>query len=137
MSAPFDLVNLDHVVIRVSDMETMLTFYRDGLGCRVVRRRDEIGLIQLAAGASMIDLLQVGAKLDSASEAPAPDAPNMDHYCISIDPFVEDDLRPHLEAWNASPGAVSTRFGAGGMAPSLTCVDPEGNNVELRAARHF
>lgn len=41
---------LDHLVLRVADLERMLRFYCGVLGCTVERRRDELGLVQLRAG---------------------------------------------------------------------------------------
>ena len=45
----FRLLHIDHLVLRVVDLERMLRFYCDALGCTVERRQDEIGLIQLRA----------------------------------------------------------------------------------------
>src|SRR5690606_22829899 len=33
---------IDHLVLRVADLDTMLRFYCNTLGCAVVRRRDDI-----------------------------------------------------------------------------------------------
>ena len=43
---PFQLLQLDHVVLRVRDVPTMVRFYRDVLGCRVERVQEAIGLTQ-------------------------------------------------------------------------------------------
>jgi glyoxylase I family protein len=48
---------IDHVVLRVIDLPKMLDFYCRILGCIVERRQDELGLVQLRAGRSLIDLL--------------------------------------------------------------------------------
>ena len=68
---PFELQRIDHVVLRVSDPERSLAFYRDVLGCEVARRRDDLGLIHLHCGASMIDLVDVHGKLGLAGGAAA------------------------------------------------------------------
>jgi glyoxylase I family protein len=52
---PFQVLNLDHVVLRVADLERACRFYCDVLGCREERRVESIGLVQLRAGASLID----------------------------------------------------------------------------------
>lgn len=50
---------LDHVVIRVQNIEAMIKFYCDVLGCVVERRSSpELGLVQLRAGNSLIDLFK-------------------------------------------------------------------------------
>ena len=41
---------LDHVVLRIADLERSLHFYCDVLGCSEERRIDELGLVQLRAG---------------------------------------------------------------------------------------
>src|SRR6476619_3997081 len=60
---PFDVRQIDHLVLRVRDIDAMRAFYRDVLGCREERRQDEIGLLQLRAGASLIDLVSIDGKL--------------------------------------------------------------------------
>ncbi len=44
---------LDHIVLRVVDVERSLRFYCDVLGCTEERRIEPLGLIQLRAGASI------------------------------------------------------------------------------------
>ena len=57
---------IDHLVLRVSDLEKMLQFYCQGLGCSVERRQDAMGLVQLRAGRSLIDLVSVEGTIGSA-----------------------------------------------------------------------
>ena len=67
---------IDHLVLRVNDLGRMMSFYCDVLGCTVERRQDEIGLIQLRAGRSLIDLVPVDGALGRAGGAgPASDRP--------------------------------------------------------------
>lgn len=54
---------LDHVVLRVSDIDRALHFYCGVLGCTEERRVDKIGLSQLRAGSSLIDLVDVKGEL--------------------------------------------------------------------------
>jgi glyoxylase I family protein len=51
--------NIDHLVLRVADLDRMLYFYCDTLGCSIERRQDSIGLVQLRVGDSLIDLVPV------------------------------------------------------------------------------
>ncbi len=53
------VLGIDHVVLRVADVERATRFYCDVLGCREERRVADIGLIQLRAGAALIDLVGV------------------------------------------------------------------------------
>src|SRR2546423_11703257 len=48
------LREIDHVVLRVVDVARMEHFYCAVLGCTIERRQDEIGLIQLRAGRSLL-----------------------------------------------------------------------------------
>lgn len=124
---------VDHLVLRVVDLERMVAFYRDVLGCPVVRRRDDLGLVQLQAGTSMVDLVPVDGRLGSAGgAAPGREARNLDHFCLRVAPFDEAALRAHLAAHGIAAGPVESRFGAEGEGPSMYIADPEGNVVELK-----
>jgi glyoxylase I family protein len=129
----FTIKGIDHVVIRVTNLDGAISFYRDVLGCSVERVREELGLVHMRAGSTLIDLISVGGKLGQlGGDAPAPRARNMDHLCLRIEPFDEDSLRAHLEAHGLSAGEVQMNYGAEGDGPSLYVSDPEGNVVELK-----
>jgi glyoxylase I family protein len=124
---------IDHIVLRVVDLDRMQRFYCDALGCTVERRQDELGLLQLRAGRSLIDLVPVDGKLGRlGGKAPERDGRNVDHFCVRVEPFDEHAVREHLEAHGATPGPVEQRFGAEGTGPSIYVTDPEGNVVELK-----
>lgn len=124
---------IDHVVIRVRRLEPALAFYRDVLGCSVEKERAGIGLYQLRAGQSLIDLVDVDGHLGQLySSAPARNAPNMDHFCLQIDPWNADAIFAHLKSHGVVVGDVEQRYGARGYGPSLYINDPEGNTVELK-----
>ena len=124
---------LDHVVLRVADVAAILAFYRDALGCPVERRQDDIGLIQLRAGRSLIDLVPVDGALGRAGgAAPGKEGRNPDHFCLRVEPFDESAIRARLEAHGIDAGPLAARYGAEGEGPSLYLTDPEGNVVELK-----
>lgn len=124
---------IDHLVLRVVDLEAMLRFYCDALGCTVERRQDEIGLVQLRAGRSMIDLVPVSGKLGNAGgAAPGKEARNLDHFCLRVEPFDEPEIRRQLSEHGVEAGAIESRYGAEGEGPSIYLCDPEGNVVELK-----
>ena len=124
---------IDHLVLRVVDLEAMLRFYCDLLGCAVERRQDKIGLIQLRAGRSIIDLVPVEGKLGKAGGvAPGREGRNLDHFCLRVEPFDEAEIRAHLETFGIEMGSVEMRYGAEGEGPSVYLTDPEGNVVELK-----
>ena len=115
MSA-IELRGLDHVVLRVRDLERSIGFYRDALGCSEERRIDALGLIQLRAGSCLIDLVPALSPLGKAGGAPPPLAGdggrNMDHFALALAHFDEDALRAHLESHGIEPGEVGQRYGA-------------------------
>ena len=124
---------LDHVVLRVADVERALAFYCEVLGCSEERRIDALGLIQLRAGDHLIDLVDVNAPLGQAGGAAAGEqARNVDHFALQVQPFDEAAIRAHLEAHGVEPGEVGQRYGAQGSGPSMYISDPDGNTVELK-----
>ena len=124
---------LDHLVLRVVDLPAMLAFYGGVLGCTVERRVDTIGLVQLRAGRSLIDLVPVTGELGRAGgAAPGREGRNLDHFCLRVEPFDEAAIRAHLGAHGIAAGPLAQRYGAEGEGPSLYLQDPEGNTVELK-----
>jgi len=124
---------IDHLVLRVTNLDAMLEFYCTLLGCSIARRRDDIGLVQLRAGRSMLDLVPVDGELGRAGgAAPGREGRNLDHLCFRLDHFDEPALRAHLERAGITVGATASRFGAEGEGPSIYISDPEGNVVELK-----
>jgi len=129
----FAIVGIDHVVIRARDPARLIDFYCDVLGCTVERRQDAIGLVQLRAGHSLIDIVGVDGKLGRmGGAAPGSEGHNMDHLCLRVDPFDIEAIRAHLAARGAQIGESGTRYGAEGSGPSLYLSDPEGNTLELK-----
>ncbi len=124
---------LDHVVLRVTDMQRACRFYRDVLGCRVEKRQENIGLVQLRAGLSLIDLVDVEGRLGRAGgAAPGAEGHNMDHFCVRVEPWDEKAMLAHLESHGVRIGETGSRYGAEGEGPSIYILDPDGNTVELK-----
>lgn len=130
----FNVVHIDHVVLRVRDMATSIAFYETVLGLTIARDRPELGLVHLRAGASLIDLISVDGPLGRAGGAAAGGgARNVDHLCLRIDPFDEPALRTHLLAHGLTPPEpAARRYGAEGEGLSIYIQDPDGNTIELR-----
>jgi glyoxylase I family protein len=130
---PFRLQQIDHVVLRVHDLAAMQAFYCDVLGCTEERRQDAIGLVQLRAGASLIDLVPLDGKLGRLGGAgPGREGHNMDHLCLSVENYDEDAIVAHLREHGVRVGDIGSRYGAQGEGPSIYCYDPQGNMVELK-----
>jgi catechol 2,3-dioxygenase-like lactoylglutathione lyase family enzyme len=126
MDIPLTVAELDHVVLRCRDQERMLDFYTRVLGLNEERRVARIGLIQLRAGTSMIDLVP-------ATQPRVEDGTNVDHFCLGIK---TDDLRSTMDYLRTNAievlGEPAMRYGARGMGNSIYVRDPEGNVIELK-----
>ena len=133
---PFSVLRIDHIVLRVKDIERAITFYRDVLGCAIEKRRDDLGLVHLRAGASLIDLVTPDGPLGKQGGALAGvEGRNVDHICLRIEPFDEAAIRALMVAHGvAVNGEVQNNFGAEGNGPSIYIADPDGNTVELKGA---
>ncbi|MCH8307678.1 MAG: VOC family protein [Proteobacteria bacterium] len=124
---------IDHLVLRALDVEAMMAFYVDVIGCSLEKMQKEAGLYHLRAGSSLIDLIIVDTrpgKIDGVT--PGKEGRNLDHFCLSIDPFDTDQIIRYLKSKGIDPGKVESRYGAEGDGPSIYVADPEGNVVELK-----
>lgn len=126
MDIPLKVAELDHVVLRCRDQARMLDFYTRILGLAEERRVDRIGLVQLRAGASMIDLVP-------ASEPRSESGANVDHFCLGIETSDVEHTVRYLRSHSVDVlGEPAMRYGARGMGTSIYVHDPEGNVVELK-----
>jgi len=124
---------IDHLVLRALDVEAMIAFYVDVIGCSVEKTQREAGLYQLRAGNSLIDLIFVDERPGKTEDVtPGKEGRNLDHFCLSIDPFDTDQVIRYLKSKGIDPGKVESRYGAEGYGPSIYVTDPEGNIVELK-----
>ena len=130
---PFTLRKLDHVVLRVRNVETSLQFYRDVLGCPIDKIQERVGLWQVRVGDSLIDLIPLDGPLGKmGGAAPGDEGRNLDHFAIQITPFDEAAIRAHLAVHNVEITDSGMRYGAEGDGPSIYIKDPDGNIVELK-----
>jgi glyoxylase I family protein len=134
---PLKLRGLDHLVIRARDLAALERFYVEVLGLTVERRADQIGMVQLRAGAQLVDLVAADGMLGrqgGAAPGPEPSAGgrNLDHFCLALDDFDLAAVEAHLKAHGITPGDSGVRYGAGGFGVSIYLTDPEGNGLELR-----
>jgi catechol-2,3-dioxygenase len=124
MERPFTALELDHVVLRCHDQERMLRFYTEVVGLPEERRLEAIGLVQLRAGRSLVDLIP--------DADPSTRVPNVDHVCLAIAARDMDSVLAWLAAHEVETiGEPMTRYVAHGYAASIYLRDPEGNVVEL------
>ena len=102
---PIEIRGLDHVVLRISDLSRSLRFYVELLGCREERRSDALGLVQLRAGANLIDLVVVNSPLGKLGGPPAgAQARNVDHIALQLEHFDADQIRARLAEFGVEAG---------------------------------
>jgi glyoxylase I family protein len=119
----FKVERIDHVVLRVRDLAGMVKFYEQALGFCEERRIDTLGLVQMRAGASLLDLIANDAQVTTR---------NMDHLCFRVEPFDRDAIVMRLAPFGIPVGETVERYGAEGTGPSVYFRDPEGNEIELK-----
>lgn len=128
------VVDLDHVAIRVSDLEGALAFYHDLLGMPVRDRRrydaGEVPYVAVAAGGRHVHLVPTDEEIDVGGE----------HLCFLLRSN-ETDSREELEALcddlreasvDVEDGEPVERYGAYGRAWAAYVRDPDGRRVELK-----
>src|SRR6478672_1307788 len=129
MPAPFNLIGIEHVVLRAADPAALERFYMEVLGCAFEKRQGK--LAQLRAGHALIDIVpadEAGPAQGRSSSGGA----NLDHLCLRIAPFDAAAIGRHLAGQDIACGAETLRYGAEGNGPSIYLRDPEGNGVELK-----
>ncbi|MDP1736649.1 MAG: VOC family protein [Caulobacter sp.] len=128
-----EITGIDHLVLRARDPDALITFYTGVLGLVVEKVQERIGLTQLRAGTSLIDIVAVDGLLGRMGGAgPGAEGRNLDHFCLTIRGFDLEKVKAHLVAHGVALGAEGLRYGAGGEGLSIYLTDPEGNGLELR-----
>ena len=133
MTIPLKVAELDHVVLRCRDQDRAYDFYTRVLGLTEERRIDQIGLVQLRAGRSMIDLVPVTHPSRASSLPRDENSLNVDHVCLGIEAPDMNAVAEYLRAQSVTViGEPAMRYGAHGNGLSLYVRDTEGNVVELK-----
>ena len=126
---PIECRSIDHVVLRVTNIERSLKFYTEILGLALERVIEDLQIYQLGCGQSLIDLnvLKEGEKL-----ADKPDR-GVDHVCLNVHAEV-DAMEAYLKD-NDVPitfGPVEL-YGATGFGTSIYILDPDEHTLGLKA----
>lgn len=130
----YDVVDLDHVALRVSDLDRALSFYHDLLGLPVRDRErydaGEVPYVAVVAGGRHLHLVPTDESFDPGGE----------HVCLllrgsEVDTEAEvetllDDLRER--GVEVEDGEPYKRYGAYGRAWAAYVRDPDGRRVELK-----
>lgn len=133
LSRGFTMLGIDHVVLRVRDLDAMRRFYVDVLGGSIDRAQPDIGLYAIRAGLSLIDLVPVDGPIGrEGGAAPGREGHNLDHFCLRVDPFDAAAIEAWLRSHGIAAEPAAKRYGADGSGWSIYLNDPEGNRVELK-----
>ena len=136
-ASAIEIEGLDHVVLRVRDMAAAIGFYTGVLGCPEERRLEHLGLVQLRAGRTLIDLVDLDGELGRrGGQGPGKEGRNLEHFCLRIARFDEAALSAYLAGHGIDAGRAETRYGADGYGLSIYIADPDGNIVELKGPPH-
>lgn len=127
------ITEMDHIVLRVKDVEESLRFYTETLGLKSERVEQwRAGEIRFPSARlnddTIIDLFP------SDQEPIARDGVrNQDHFCMVIEPTDMEDLKAKFEALGVGiQSGPGKRWGSHGDGISLYLYDPDNNVVELR-----
>lgn len=129
---PFALEGIDHVVLLVNGMDAAELFYCEVIGCSVDARLPQYGMVQLRAGAALIDLVDIAGEEGAWARPPVEGGRNMDHVCIATGGWDEAATRAHLAAHGVEIVEEGIRYGARGDGLSFYVRDPSGNTIELK-----
>ena len=127
MKALVRIKALDHIALRVQNVEASLSFYADILGLPTERvelwRDNQVPFPSVRLNPdTLIDLME-GVSAGS----------DLDHYCLVIEATDMVALKARFEGVGvAVQEGPATRWGAHGEGTSLYVLDPDGHVVELR-----
>ena len=116
---------LDHVVLRVRDLEKSIAYYRAVLGARIERQLQTPRIVQLRIGDSLLDLVPGRRRKADADH-------NLDHFALRVDNLDAAALARRLKPFGIMPGDAAERYGSAGYGPSIYFTDPDGNMIEFK-----
>ena len=133
-SVTLKVVEMDHIVLRVKDVERAIKFYTEVLGLTPYRVEEyRAGKVPFPCarvnGNTIIDLFP------TPDQEPVGDGPrNLDHYCLTIEPTDLVQLAEYLRERGVKvvSDGPAQRSGARGQGNSIYVKDWEENTIELR-----
>ena len=129
---PFALEGIDHILLLVNGMKPAVRFYTDVLGCTVEGALPQYGMLQLRAGAALIDLVDISAPEAAWAKPPVAGGRNFDHLCLALGMHDKAALRRHLARHHVEIIEEGVHGGSRGESLSLYVRDPSGNVIELK-----
>lgn len=130
------IIELDHIVLNVSDIDRALIFYTEVLGLKG-ERVDEFraGKVSFPSvritDTTIIDLFP--NKDRAIDTGPEKTVKNLNHFCLVVGAESFSGIVDYLAEHHVTvrEGPVS-RWGARGRATSVYFFDPDGNEIEIR-----
>ena len=129
---PFVLEGIDHILLLVNGMKPAVEFYTGVLGCTVEGALPQYGMLQLRAGAALIDLADISVPEASWAKPPVAGGRNFDHLCLALGAHDEAKLRRHLARHHVEIIEEGVHGGRRRESLSLYIRDPSGNVIELK-----
>jgi glyoxylase I family protein len=128
---PFTIAGIDHILLHVHEMDRSVDFYENVLGCTVETRIPRVGMAELRAGNSHIDLVDIASPEGAWAKGAAEGGRNIDHFALAIKPRDIQSLCDHLKAHAIEIIEEREEDGSQGKSLSLYVRDPSGNTIEL------
>ena len=124
---------LDHVGVKVTDLDRSIRFYNELFGFEMVDRRmlgnSNVEAAAMDVGGSIIFLLYTASFRARSAEEHG----GVDHFCLT---FTDPEFREILDRMKAMgvrlEGGVVPRTGATGRSDSQYILDPDGNQIEVK-----
>ena len=129
---PFALEGIDHILLLVKGMQPAVRFYTKVLGCTIEGRLPQYGMLQLRAGAALIDLVDIADPRAAWAVPPVAEGRNLDPLCLALGAHDETKLRRHLARHRIEIIEEGMHAGSRGESLSLYVRDPSGNVIELK-----
>jgi extradiol dioxygenase family protein len=124
------IVEMDHIVLNVSDVERSIAFYAGVLGLAAERveefRAGKVGFPSVRINEhTLIDLMRA----DRVEQTQR----NLNHFCLVSEATDLDALADDLESHGVTiVRRPVSRWGARGQAMSIYILDPDANEIEIR-----
>ena len=131
--SPFSVLGLDHLNLRVADLERSLAFYGGVLGMREVKRNtradSSVSLLALRAGNCVVFLQPSPGYTPPADDKDS----GLDHYSLEIEAYDPTALADYLRGKGVEiVTGPAKRWGGHGDGTSIYVRDPDGHEVELK-----
>lgn len=131
----FTMTAMDHIVLNVRDMATILDFYQRVLGLEAERleafQQGKVPFPSVRINAdTVIDLFPTAPSADGEAVAERSD---LNHFCLVLN---KADMAPFMAHLQANGVVIeegpATRWGAHGNGTSIYFSDPEKRRIEVR-----